>query len=267
MVSKIAEAALPLYSYPEEFLPESDGKPMAETDLQRDQMVYLLDALKEYFRDDPQVYVTGNIFLYYRDEAQVRQSASPDIFVVRGVAKHQRRIYNLDKEGQAPQVVIELTSANTKVEDLVSKRHVYKSLGVSEYFLFDPYGEILHPNLRGFRLEGGDYVPMLGTRLYSEGLGLDLIVVEDRFLRLHDHKTGERLPTREEVQAARRKAEAEAKTAKKKAAQQSAARRKAEAEAKVAEKNAAQELTARQAAEEELTRLREEVNKLRSAKN
>jgi len=242
MVSKIAEAAVPLYSYPEEFLPESDGKPMAETDVHRDQMVYLLEALKDYFRDDPQVYVTGNIFLYYRDEAQVRQSVSPDILVVRGVAKHKRRIYNLDKELLAPQLVIELTSASTKIEDLVTKRFIYKSLGVSEYFLFDPYSEILQqPNFRGFRLEGGDYVPMVGTRLNSAVLGLEMRV-EGEFLRLFDPKTGERFLTHEEAHAARRKAQAEAKAAKKKAAQESAAR---------------------QAAEEELARLREEVTKLR----
>ena len=250
MTLKIAEAALPLYSYPEEFLPESDGKPMAETDLHRDQMVYLLDALKEYFRDDPQVYVTGNIFLYYRDEAQARQSVSPDVFVVRGVAKHERRIYNLDKELHAPQVVIELTSASTKVEDFVTKRYIYRNLGVSEYYLFDPYSEILEqPNFRGFRLEGGDYVPMVGSRLSSQVLGLEMRV-EDGFLRLYDPKTGERLLNHDEAQAARRKAQAEA--------------RAAESKARSAAKKAAQESAARQAAEEELARLREEVAMLRN---
>jgi len=255
MTSKIAEAALPLYSYPEEFLPESDGKPMAETDLHRDQMVYLLDALKEYFQDDSQVYVTGNIFLYYRDEAHVRQSVSPDIFVVRGVPKHERRIYNLDKELQAPQLVIELTSATTKVEDLVTKRFIYKSLGVREYFLFDPYCETMQPALAGYRLQNGDYSPMLGTRMHSEELQLDL-VVEDGFLRLYDQKTGDRLPTREELQAARRKAQAEAQAVRKMAARAAKAQQAAEAKA-------AQESAARRAAEEELARLREEVAKQR----
>ncbi|MGH7600062.1 MAG: hypothetical protein ACREOI_27215, partial [bacterium] len=34
----------------EEYLPESDGKPMAETDLHRLLMIYLLIALEEHFR-------------------------------------------------------------------------------------------------------------------------------------------------------------------------------------------------------------------------
>jgi len=194
MATTTAHAIKPLHSYPEEYLPESDGKPMAETDLHREQMIYLLEALNEYFRSDPQVYVTGNIFLYYLDENGERQSVSPDVFVVRGVEKKTRRIYKIDDEGKAPDVVFELTSHKTKVEDFGTKRFIYATLGVSEYYLFDPYGEALQPPLRGYRLEGGDYVPMVGSRLRSEKLGIDL-VVEDRWLRLYDRKTGERLRT------------------------------------------------------------------------
>ena len=47
-----------------EHLPESDGKPMAETDVHRSQMIGLLECLGEYYRSDPNVYVTGNILLY-----------------------------------------------------------------------------------------------------------------------------------------------------------------------------------------------------------
>ena len=74
-----------------EYLPESDGKPMAETDVHRTQMIELLECLAEYYRADPRVYVTGNIFLYFRNHEGERQSISPDIFVVRGVEKKLRR--------------------------------------------------------------------------------------------------------------------------------------------------------------------------------
>lgn len=184
----------------EEHLPESDGRPMAETDLHHDQMVYLLEALKEHFRNDPLAYVTGNIFLYYLDENGERQSISPGVFVVLGIEKRPRRIYKLEDEGKAPDMVIELTSTNTKVEDLGTKRYIYSMMGVREYFLFDPIGEALQPALVGYRLEGSDYVAMVGSRLRSEALGLDLMV-EDGLLRLYDHKTGERLRTHEESEA------------------------------------------------------------------
>jgi Uma2 family endonuclease len=208
MATTQTQAAYRDDTFMEEFLPESDGKPMAETDVHRRQMIDLLNALDEYFRDDPQVYVSGNIFLYYLDEAGIRQSVSPDIFVVRGIEKKQRRIYKLEDEGKAPEMVIELTSSSTKTEDFVTKRYVYAKLGVKEYFLFDPFCETQRPALAGFRLDNGDYMPMLGTRLRSETLGLDL-VMEEGELRLYNPKTGERLRTYKEAEAERRAAKAE----------------------------------------------------------
>lgn len=217
MAITTAPAAYPRHAYPEVYLPESDGKPMAETDEHRDIMMDLLDALEEYFRDNAQVYISGNIFVYYKDEVGEMQSVSPDILVVRGVQKKRRRIYNLEVEGKAPEVVIELTSLSTKKEDLGNKRFVYANLGVKEYFIFDPFGDTMRPALRGFRLEGGDYVPIVGTRLKSEVLGLELRL-EDGKLRLYDFKQNQRLLTRAESHAARRAAETKAAIAETKAA-------------------------------------------------
>ena len=191
-----------------EHLPESDGKPMAETDVHRTQMIGLLDCLEEYYRADPNVYVTGNILMYFRDEEGERQSISPDIFVVCGIEKKLRRIYNLEVEQKPPDLVIELTSRHTKVEDLGNKRVIYADLGVREYFIFDPLDGSLASQLRGLRLEGGEYIPMVGMHLHSEVLGLDLVVEEDQ-LRLYHPHTGERLRVYAEAEAARREAEAE----------------------------------------------------------
>jgi Uma2 family endonuclease len=232
-------------SFHEEYLPESDGKPMDETDIHRKLMIALLHALEEHFRDAAKVYVSGNIFVYYLDENGKRQSVSPDIFVVFGVAKKDRRTYKIDAEGKAPQVVIELTSSSTKAEDIVLKHYIYANLGVQEYFLFDPYSETMRPSLRGFRLKGGEYTPMAGTRLRSEVLGLELAVEKGR-LRLYDPKIGARLRTPQEAEADRRAAE-------KNAAKELKARREAEAKA------------AR--AEAENVRLRKELAKLRAKRN
>ena len=259
---------------------------MAETDTHRRYMLDLIDALEEHYRDDKWTYVTGNIFVYYPDETGKLQPVSPDIFVVHGVEKKDRRIYNIKVEGKVPEVVLELTSTSTKMEDLGNKKFLYASLGVKEYFLFDPLSETMHPMLRGFRLEDGDYMPIVGTRLYSEVMGLELRLDEGK-LRLYDPKTSAYLLTREEAHAARRAAEAakqkaEAAKQKAEAARQEAevARQKAEAETKkaetekqkaeaarlTAEAKAAQESAARQAAEAELARLREELAKNRDKK-
>jgi len=252
-----ANTAYPLASYlgddpyREEYLPESDGKPMAETDTHRRYMFDVLDALDEHYFDDPWTYVTGNIFLYYPDETGKLQAVSPDIFVVHGVEKKDRRIYNMKVENKAPEVVIELTSTSTKMEDLGNKRFLYASLGVKEYFLFDPFGEAVRPLLRGFRLEAGEYMPIVGTRLHSQVLGLELRLEEGK-LRLYNPQTREYLLTREETHIARRAAEA--------------AKNAAEAARKAAEIKAAQETAARQAAEAELVHLREELAKHREPK-
>jgi len=206
--SSPGESSAPNGVFEEEYLPESDGKPMAETDRHRDQMLASLHELQQHFLDNPQVYVSGNIFVYYLDENGKRQSVSPDVLVVFGVEKKERRIYKIDDEGKAPDVVIELTSPSTKNEDLILQHYIYANLGVREYFLFDPFSDTLQPALCGFRLKGGEYVPITGNTLYSEALALEL-KVEKNQLRLYDPKTGERLLTPAEAEAARREAEAE----------------------------------------------------------
>jgi Uma2 family endonuclease len=191
--------------------PESDGKPMGETDVHIDALIYLREALKDYFRDTPQVYVAGNMFLYY-EENNPAACVTPDVFVVQGVAKHDRRVYKLWEEGQAPAVVFEITSRSTRLEDLGTKRALYAMLGVQEYFLYDPLGEYLQPSLQGYRLQEGEYQRISPTgpdHWTSQVLHLDLRLENGR-LCLVQPATGERLLTPAEAQAARREAEARA---------------------------------------------------------
>ncbi len=263
-----------------EYLPESDGKPMAETDSHRKLMMGLLEGLEDFFRDDPLVYVSGNIFFYYLDEDGERQSVSPDVMVIRGVPKKNRRYYKLDDEGRVPEVIIELMSRSTKLEDLGSKKVLYASLGVREYFVFDPLKEVSSTMLRGFRLEQGEYTPMVGARLRSEALGLELLV-ENESLRLFDPLSKKYLRTHEEAEAAYREAEgrivieaAARRLAEVSAEEEATARRKAEALAtqeaaarRNAEALAAQESAARKKLEAELQSLREALARAQSQQN
>ena len=185
--------------------PETDGKPMGETDVHIDALIYLREALRDHFREAPQVYVAGNMFLYY-EEGNPIACVAPDVFVVQGVGKHERRTYRLWEESQPPAVVFEITSRGTRLEDLGTKRAVYTMLGVQEYFVYDPLGEYLRPPLQGYRLHEGEYqrMPPAGEEgLTSQVLGLELRVEAGR-LRVVDPATGERLLTPAEVYAARR---------------------------------------------------------------
>jgi Uma2 family endonuclease len=149
------EGSKPIIIYP-----ESDGQPMAESDIHRDYMVDVIDTLKDRYRNQNDVYVSGNLFIYY--EKGVKSSVfSPDAFVIFGVAKKRRRSYKLWEEGnKVPDVVFEVTSLSTwlELEDEGNKKTLCRRLGVPEYFMYDPKGEYLNPPLQGSRLERGVYL-------------------------------------------------------------------------------------------------------------
>ena len=186
--------------------PESDGKPMAETDTHRQLMTTLIETLQIHFAAESEVYVSGNLLLYYV-EGDKNQSVAPDVFVVRGVANHERRTYQMWEEGQAPQVVFEISSRSTKNEDLQEKKNIYALIGVREYFIFDPEYK-LKPALRAFRLHRQELVEQVVThnRVQSEELGLELVNT-GKTLRLFNPQTNELLRTLPEEAAARQQAE------------------------------------------------------------
>ncbi len=156
--------------------PESDGEPMAETDIHRDLMLDIIEMLKNYFRTRPDAYVSGNLLLYY-EKGNPKKSIAPDVFVVLGIEKKRRRTYFLWEEGKGPDFVLELVSKNTYRKDLGEKKDLYASvLSVKEYYLYDPDGQYLQPSLQGYCLIDGAYLPIqpVENRLPSDVLGLEL---------------------------------------------------------------------------------------------
>ena len=224
--------------------PESDGKPMGETDEHRDAMIRHIQILQDYYRGQ-RVYVSGDLLVYY-EQGNPRKYVVPDAFVVKGIAPKSHRVYKTWVEGKGPEVVIETTSRKTRRKDMVDKPQLYARLGVKEYFLFDPDQEYLDPPLQGYHLSGTDYAripPDNAGTLTSQELGLRLCV-EQGCLQFYRLDTGERLlaPTeRAAAESDRANREADAR-------QREVEARKREAEA-------------RKAAEAELARLREELSR------
>lgn len=198
--------------------PTSDGAPLAETDPHRQQITDLIETLKAHFRAREDVYVSGNLFLCYA-EGQPRKHVSPDVLVTLGIPNRSRENYLLWVEGKAPDFVAEITSKSTKYEDTGTKKGLYSALGVKEYVLFDPYQEYLKPRFKAYRLEGGEYLPVLlasNQSYVSEVLGLELRVVGD-ILRLADPTSGELLPIPAEMHARLGDAKQRAETAEQRA--------------------------------------------------
>lgn len=190
--------------------PESDGRPMAESDIHLDEMVYLREALKEHFRAVPDVYVAGNLLLYYV-EGKPRFCVAPDAFVVRGVRKGKRKVYKLWQEGKGPCLAVEVTSDSTRDEDLETKREIYERLGIEEYFLFDPQGDYLNPTLQAHRLVAGRYQPLPPQNdgsILSQTTGVLFRPMGER-LQLADAATGKVYLRDEEMRDENRKLQAE----------------------------------------------------------
>jgi len=196
--------------------PESDGKPMGETDVHINETIRLRLLLKRFCAGQT-VYVGGNLLVFY-EQGNPKKFVVPDVFVVKGIEPTDRRFYKLWVERKSPDAIIEITSRKTKTKDTVTKPGLYRQMRVPEYFLFDPTQEYLDPPLQGYRLTGERHEPLAPDpqgSLVSEQLGLRLCA-EGGHLILYRLDTGQRLLTDEESRAeaeARRDAEAEARRA------------------------------------------------------
>lgn len=202
---------------------------MSESDATRNYLIYGVESLSLYFQSRRNVYVSGNLFIYYR-EGDTSQSISPDVFVIFGVSKRQRRSYKTWQEGhKLPSFVLEITSLSTKKQDEVEKPELYASLNVQEYFQYDPTGDYLTPQLKGRSLVNGRYqdLPLVALSngiqaIHSSVLGLDLrlqppqpqplTLVQSSLpleLRFHDPQTDAPLLSYREIEQAREQAEQE----------------------------------------------------------
>jgi Uma2 family endonuclease len=229
--------------------PESDGKPMGETDVHIDWMIRIRDILKYRYRGQ-RVYVASNLLVYY-EEGRPNKYVVPDDFVVLDCDPGQRRTFRIWEEKRTPDVVFEVTSASTKREDERVKPKVYARMGVQELFLYDPTAEYLKPALQGFRLLDDEYSviePDVSGVLRCNALDIGLRL-QSRDLLLIDLESGKLLPSEAEAAESARHMEKAARETAEAARQQEQAAREA-AETRAAELEA------------EIQRLRAEVKRL-----
>ena len=243
--------------------PESDGRPMGETDWHIEWTLRLRDMLKLRYRGQ-KVYVASDLLLYYH-EGVPRDFVVPDGFVVLDCEQRQRRVFKTWEEQRVPNVVFEFTSASTRRSDEVFKPRIYAELGVLEYFIFDPHGEYLKPFLQGHRLVGDNQYERVAPdnrgRLTCQSLGLTLEISGGDLL-IRDALTEAPLLTAAEdsdrrAEASEHRAEASENRAEDLEQIAEMAQRKAQAAMHDAAKLAEQNLIL----ETELKRLRQELEK------
>ncbi|NEP13313.1 MAG: Uma2 family endonuclease [Symploca sp. SIO2C1] len=182
--------------------PEPDGSPMAESDPNRDYLVYGVESLKLYFQHRTDVYVSGNLWLSY-EQGVPDAVVCPDVFVVFGVENRPRRSYKVwEESGKTPDWILEVTSRSTRNKDEREKPDTYARMGVSEYFQYDPTGDYLKPRLKGRRLVKQNYQVLTPNHLEdgtlsfpSQVLGLEIHLLQDGQLRFFNPQAQEYLRT------------------------------------------------------------------------
>ncbi|NEP57361.1 MAG: Uma2 family endonuclease [Symploca sp. SIO2G7] len=125
--------------------PESDGKPLSDNTVQFRLITTIQGGIDALFADDPNIFVAGDLLWYPVEAVEgVAASQAPDVMVVFGRPKGDRRSYKQFLEGNiAPQVVFEILSkSNTKAE-MLTKFNFYEHYGVEEYYLYNQATNVL----------------------------------------------------------------------------------------------------------------------------
>ena len=218
----------------------------------------VITSLAIHYADQSNVTVASEVpvgpSLPVRNNARI-----PDLMFVRDGNRElmkQQRGYAIDRQGKAPDFVLEVASSTTGRADYTVKRRDYERFGVGEYWRFDPSGGEYHDAaLAGDLLVDGVYEPIaiedLGEgrlRGYSDALGL-YVCWEDGMLRFFDPLTESYLRSHDEDTARATSAEVRAE-------EERAARLTAQARAE-------EERTGRVAAESRLAELEAELRRLR----
>ncbi|MEG4625500.1 Uma2 family endonuclease [Microcoleus sp. w1-18aA5] len=160
--------------------PYSDGQPMADSTIQYKLIVTIKEGCESLLKDDPNVFIAADL-LWYPVEGRTDISQAPDVMVVFGRPKGDRRSYLQFREDNIPpQVVFEIRSFSDSQIKMNKKFSFYNRYGVEEYYLYDP----AQNELTGWqRIEGmleviepmeGWISPRLGVRFELESEGLEI---------------------------------------------------------------------------------------------
>jgi Uma2 family endonuclease len=181
---------------------------MGETSWHASLIDYLKAVLTWLFRGQTcAIYDNLN---FYQTTNTMEYPVAPDLAVIKGVEFRHGKSWAVGRTGPAPQVVFEILSEETWKKDLREKPDKYASMGVQEYFAYDPNEPPLRRNtsirLRGWRLDARrkEMVEIIANEagwLWSEHLE-SWLVPDQIYLRLYDREHKMRL-TGEEAEARR----------------------------------------------------------------
>lgn len=215
-----------------EFDPEDLAEALWPGNMYQDPALFeAMYLLRDHFVGSPgrrDVLVTGVGFICY-DRSNLNVRIGPDCMVAIGVdarAIRRRLLYLPWEVGKMPDFILEAASSSTAAYDVRTKRHIYESIGVGEYWYFDSSGGDLYgdPLAGRQRADDGSYQRLPVTqeddgsiRGYSPALDLYLAWERNEegeaIIRIYDPATGQRMQPYSEVKARAASAEERAASA------------------------------------------------------
>jgi len=216
--------------------------------------MYLTAVLRARLEPSGQAIVLSDVRVAW-DVPDLRPHG-PDVMVIPGLRERRDwSTFDVAAEGVRPALIIEITSPETRENDVERKVAHYARAGVAQYVIVDNIGRRGERQLRllDYRLVGEHYrlqPPDARGWVYLELAGLWLGVEGDHVVCYTDDGTAfgdyatvvqqaaEEAAARAEAEARARAAEEQARAAEAQAQQEAAARAEAEARARAAEEQA-----------------------------
>jgi Uma2 family endonuclease len=216
-----------------------------------DTCTYLADVFNARLRDDPTAVVLHDVRIAW-DVPGLRPNG-PDIAVICGVAEQRNwSTFDVAEENAHPALIVEVTSPETRQNDLLDKVDIYEQAGIPLYVIVDtrPWkGEerahllVYHLTLNGYEILAPDERGWLWLEAVRVWLG-----VRENRVECYD-ADGSVIGDYKAIDQARAAAEARAETA--------------EARAETAEAQVAAEAQARMQAEARLRELEDQLRQVR----
>ncbi len=118
--------------------PDSDGKPLADNDVQWEWIVLIKQNLLRLFDKQEDVAISADM-LIYTVEGDPSESIAPDVFMAFGRPRMERFSYIVFREANIfPQVIFEVLSRGNRRAERAYKLEFYEKQRVEEYFEIDP---------------------------------------------------------------------------------------------------------------------------------
>ena len=140
-----------------------DGRAPIEM-MQHDAIRHFTNCVGDWMNDRGETYLIGNNLPVRPNPDNLRMALAPDLFFgyVDDLTPFMMATgYNIWQVGKPPDLVLEVASRTTYQKDVNEKPAIYASMGIPEYWMFDPTGgELYGQALVGYKLVDGVYVPI-----------------------------------------------------------------------------------------------------------